>query len=90
MFHKFLGFGARALRPVVLQDNPNIGTQHLWSDAVFIRDVTAIDKVSPPSLLKMAALAALYDSIDVTVFCMSAYDRQRGTDVMPRFASHFG
>ena len=39
MFHKFLGLAGRALAPIVLDNNPNLPTQHIWSDAVFIRHV---------------------------------------------------
>ena len=39
MFHKFLGLSGRSLKPVILKNNINFPTQHMWSDAVFIKNI---------------------------------------------------
>ena len=42
MFNKFLGLAGRCLKPITLNNNPNIPSQHFWSDAIFIRHVQNI------------------------------------------------
>ena len=42
MFHKFLGLSGRSLIPVILENNVNFPTQHMWSDAVFIKNILKI------------------------------------------------
>lgn len=81
MFHKFLGLAGRALSPVVVDNNPNSATQHMWSDAVFIRDIFKIPELSPHKLLKLGMLASLYGSPDLTFHCFQHYDEQNGTDL---------
>ena len=39
MFNKFLGLAGRALKPVIIDNNANNASQHIWSDAVFTYDV---------------------------------------------------
>lgn len=80
MFHKFLGLAGRALRPIVMGGNANLPSQHIWSDAVFIRDVQKLAGLSGQQLLKMGVLAYLYNSPDVTYFCFNLYDEQHGTN----------
>jgi len=85
MFHKFLGLAGRALSPIVLGNNPNIATQHIWSDAVFIRDIFKIPELSPHKLLKLGMLAYLYGSSDLTYHCFQHYDKLNGTDLKGLF-----
>ena len=42
MFNKFLGLSGRALKPIMLNNNPNLPSQHIWSDAVFVRHIQKI------------------------------------------------
>lgn len=79
MFHKFLGMAGRSLRPVILNDDPNFASQHMWSDAVFIRQIDALESVPDEKLLKMGVFAYLYGSPDLTHFCFAAHDQRRGT-----------
>ena len=39
MFNKFLGFAGRTLKPLIANEGPNVASQHMWSDAVFIHEV---------------------------------------------------
>ena len=57
MFHKFLGVAGRTLIPITLENNPNFSTQHIWSDAVFIKNILKIPKLKPSQLLKLAAFS---------------------------------
>lgn len=79
MFHKFLGFGGRALAPVKLLNNINTATQLMWSDAVFIKHIDSIASISEEQLLKMAVLAFIYGSPDITYHCFRQYDLKNGT-----------
>ncbi len=84
MFHKFLGFGHRALKPVLIDNNPNRGSQFLWADAVFVRDLETIDQLRPVQILKLGILAYLYSSPDVAFYCIRNYDERQGTDFLKR------
>lgn len=85
MFHKFLGLAGRALSPIAVHNNPNYATQHIWSDAVFIRDIFKIPELSPHKLLKLGMLAYLYGSPDLTYHCFQHYDKLNGTDLKGLF-----
>ena len=78
-FHKFLTLAGRALRPTIVANNPNTATQHMWADAMFLRDTLQAERLGSDQLLKMAILAHIYGSPDVAVFCCMEYDRRHGT-----------
>ena len=81
MFHKFLGMAGRALKPILMENNPNFPTQYMWSDAVFIKDIFEIHKLSSTKLLKMGLLSFIYGSPDVTFQCFKNYDEMNGTNL---------
>ena len=81
MFHKFLGFGGRTLAPLLLNDKPDFVTQHLWADAVFIRDVCKLVNLSDAQLLKFGILSLLYGSPDVSYYCFVEYDLRNSTEL---------
>jgi FkbM family methyltransferase len=88
MFHKFLGLAGRALRPIVMDNNPNYASQHIWSDAMFVRHVQRFAGLDDRQLLKLAVLALVYGSPDVAFYAVSRYDTRRGTqlaDALLRF-----
>ncbi len=87
MFHKFLGMAGRALKPTLMNDDPNFAVQHMWSDAVFIRDVLKLDELAPEKLLKLAVLAHLYRSPDLMFHCMELFDRRCGTRVIEKLVA---
>jgi len=82
MFHKFLWLAGRALQPTIMNDDASFAVQHLWSDAMFIRDVLSLSTLSPKKLLKLAVLSHLYRSPDLTFHCLKIYDQQCGTQVL--------
>jgi FkbM family methyltransferase len=84
MFHKFLWLAGRALQPTIMNDDPSFAVQHLWSDAMFIRDVLSLSTLSPKKLLKLAVLSHLYHSPDLTFHCLAIYDQQCGTHVLQK------
>jgi len=81
VFHKFLGLASRSLKPITLNNNPNVGTQHIWSDAFFVKNIEALSHLSTDQLLKLGILAFLYTSPDITFFCFSEYDKREGVNL---------
>jgi FkbM family methyltransferase len=90
MFHKFLGLAGRSLRPVVINNNRSFPSQHIWSDAVFVRHVQRLDGLSDAQCLKLAVLALVYGSPDLTHFSLAAFDHRRGTQLSVAFLQAFG
>lgn len=66
----------RTLKPV----DPYSGlNQLLWADAIFIRDLTKLEALSPEKLLKLAViLHECYRAYDVALHVLSEYDRKSG------------
>jgi len=81
MFHKFLGIAGRTLRPIIMNDNLGFASQHMWSDAIFIKDIQKLSDISPEKTLKMGILAYIYGSPDLTYFCFERYDEQHNTNL---------
>ena len=87
MFNKFLGLAGRALKPIMLNNDPNRASQHIWSDAVFIHHIQKISNLNDIKLLKLAILACVYMSLDLTFFCLSEYDRRHSTNFSKEWMS---
>ena len=81
MFHKFLGLAGRTLRPVVLGNDINFASQHIWSDAVFIRNILKVSEIKSSQLLKLAVFSYLYRSLDLTFYCLTLYDKINDTKI---------
>ena len=79
MFNKFLGLSGRALKPIMLNNNPNLASQHIWTDAIFIHHVQKIQNLSDEKLLKLSLLACVYQSLDLTFYCLSHFDKRNAT-----------
>jgi len=80
-FHKFFGMAGRALKPVHFNSNPNFPTQHMWADAMFVRDLMNLEWLSPEQILKLAVLGSIYGSTDVSLYCIKEYDNRVGTEI---------
>ena len=89
MFHKFLGLCGRALSPSIIGNRPNYATQHIWSDAVFIRTILKIPELPSDKLLKLGVLAFLYGSQDLTHHCFEHYDKLNRTELSKEFEVGF-
>jgi len=88
MFHRFLGLAGRTYKPLMVNNDPNVSlSQVLWSDAVYVPDLTRLDRLEPEALLKLAALLhEIYGSLDLCHVVLSAHDRQCGTSYSQRYA----
>jgi FkbM family methyltransferase len=87
MFHRFLGLSGRTYKPLMVNDDPNRPlSQVLWSDAVYVPDVTRLDRLEPETLLKLAALLhEVYGSFDLCHVVLSTHDKQCGTSYSQRY-----
>ena len=81
MFHKFLGLAGRTLKPIMLNNNRNAATQHMWSDAMFIRQIPYLQDLGDDKLLKLAIMAYIYRSVDVCYYCLNIYDGRHRTEL---------
>jgi FkbM family methyltransferase len=87
MFHKLLGMAGRALKPTLMNDDRNFAVQHLWSDAMFVRDILQLGELAPDKLLKLAVFANLYRSPDLMFHCLERYEQRRGKGVIQKVLS---
>ena len=76
IFHKFLSLQGRTLKPTVLNNDLNHSSQHMWSDAMYIRDVEKIPSLNNHQILKLSILGYLYGSPDLTFHCLRIYDKK--------------
>ena len=79
MLHKFLGYGTRSLKPIILNQNKNFGTQFIWSDALFIRNILKVSKLDDKDLIKSAVLSYIYKSPDLTHFYLKKIDERNNS-----------
>lgn len=84
-FQKFLGFGGRTLKPIVVDENPSAVSQQMWSDVLFIRNLFASADLSDDQYFKTAVLAMLYGCVDVALFCCREVDLARGSTIGQEF-----
>jgi len=82
MFNKFLSFGGRAIKPIIIKNNVNIEvTQYLWTDALFVRDLETIKKLDDQKILKLSVFSFIYGNPDMTFFFLSEYDLRNKTNL---------
>jgi len=81
MFHKFLGLAGRSLKPITLNNDPYFASQHMWSDAVFIRHIRKCKELSSDELLKLSLFSYMYNSPDLTGYCLKIYDEREGSSL---------
>ena len=90
MFHKFLGLAGRALKPIVIENNPNQLSQHICSDAMFIRHVQFVQVLNVQQLLKLSIFTAIYGSPDLSCYYLAHYDNKIGINLALAFLAHAG
>ncbi|MDO9710123.1 FkbM family methyltransferase [Paracraurococcus lichenis] len=78
--HRFFPEVSRSFSPVLVDNNPYAGlSQLVWADAVFVRDLTRLDRFSDRQLLVAAAiLHDCYGSFDAAYRLLAEHDRRRG------------
>ena len=87
MFHTFLGYGTRSIKPIMRDNNVGRGfRQWIWSDAVFIKNLWLAHELSEQKLLKKAIiLNDLYQSYDFAYFALKQCDSRFNTN----YADHY-
>ena len=85
MFHKFLGLAGRALKPMVINRDINFPGQHMFTDAMFIRQIQKLNDLSDHQILKLGLLACAYGSLDVTHYCLAKFDKRKGSKFTEMF-----
>lgn len=81
-FIKFTGFGTRALKPIVMYNNPNFGNQFLWSDAIYMRDLLKVDSMPIDKLIKLATvLHDIYGLYDFALYLLNIIDAKQDSTV---------
>ncbi len=87
MMHSILGHGTRALKKALYPDFNFIGTQQLWADVLFIRDITQLEGFPLDKLLKMAAIMHdVYNAVDYALLLLQKYDKQTGEGLEQLYA----
>jgi FkbM family methyltransferase len=92
MFHTFLGYGTRALKPWLIDNNPLNGVrQWLWADAVYVRPFEMLHEFSADKLLKAAIiLHDVYESYDFAHFALSCIDKRCGSRISESYLARCG
>lgn len=90
MLHRFFPQVSRVIRPLSINNDPYAGlSQLVWADAIFIRDLTCLDRLSTRQLLAMAAiLHDCYGSVDVVLHLLGEHDRRQTTRLGPAYLGH--
>lgn len=85
--HRFDPLVSRVVKPLVLDNNKLAGfSQLLWADAIYVRDLTRLDRLSPAKLLGAAViLHDCYRAYDVALFLLLQHDRATGSAHAPRY-----
>jgi FkbM family methyltransferase len=83
--HKFLGMAGRTLKPMVFNNDINRASQHLWSDAVFMRDLLRLDQFDDQALFRLALLLECYGGVDASHVVLTRIDQRRKSDFAPTY-----
>ena len=86
-FHKFLGLSARALKTAMLDGSINRPTQHLWGNAMFVRNIFESAAFSDDQLLKTAVIANHYGSPDIALGCLMSFDSRYGCNTAQTYSA---
>lgn len=83
MFHRFYPAVSRVVCPLLIGNNIFAGlSQMVWADALFIRDITRLDRLTNEQILGMATiLHDCYASIDIALHLLTEHDHRCGTNL---------
>ncbi|HIF10252.1 MAG TPA: hypothetical protein EYQ81_10720 [Sneathiellales bacterium] len=90
-FHTFAGFAGRAFKAMQADNINATMSQYIWSEAIYVKDFTALDDLTRDQLLKQSfILHEVYGSFDLVHHCLCAHDRKTGGSLAPRYLAKFG
>jgi len=79
LVHKIMGFGSRAFKPAVLNNNPNFGIQHLWSDVIFVKDFTKLANLTDRQLsVYVIIMYEVYKAVDLAGLVLTELGNRTG------------
>lgn len=86
--HRFVDTAERALCPLSIDKNPFMpGSQAMWADVVYVRDLTRLDELTDRQLLVLATIAhGICASFDLAAHLLRAHDVRRGSQLATRYA----
>jgi FkbM family methyltransferase len=88
VLHRIPVIGVRLFDPFTSNDPLAAASQSLWCDVVYVRDFLALDRLSEPQLLKLAAIMhENYRAYDFAALALGAVDRRAGSDLYDRYVS---
>jgi FkbM family methyltransferase len=81
LFHKFRSLSGRALKPIVVNGDPNAPlSQQLWANAVYVAHPKQLRGLSPLQLLKMAVVMhEVYSALDFAHLALAHHAAQTGS-----------
>jgi len=87
VFHTFAALNRRVLAPLVVNNDPYLGlNQIVEADAVYVKDFTALEKLSPEKLRHLALVAhACYRSYDLANLCLIKLDQSLGGALQAKY-----
>ncbi len=90
LLHKLVDLSGQAFRPFVQSSRPEDlvkpVSQLLWADAVYVKDLTRFDDLTPGQLLRTAIiLHELYLAPDLAGLALGAYDKKSGTNLFDAY-----
>jgi FkbM family methyltransferase len=87
LLHSFPGIAGRAFKPLVAEgDATRPVNQVLWADAVYVRDFSKLELLTPEQLLRTAIIVhEVYQSCDLAALCLRHYDAQLKTALTPLY-----
>jgi len=89
IFHRFAPLISRTVQPLVVEGDIYKGlSQNFWADAVFIKDFTKFDNLSPLELKKIALiLHEVYGSVDIALRAIMAIDKKSKSNMAEEYIS---
>ena len=92
VLHKFAPLVSRVLTPMLVDNNLYAGLSQLaWGDAIYVKDITRLDRYGPDQLLRSATiLHDCYRSYDLVLKLLQEYDRRTGNTLAKRYIQHLG
>ena len=87
VFHRFIDMNSRVVRPMLVRGDIYASlSQHLYADAIFVKDFTKADCLGSHQLMKAAViLHDCYGSSDIAMVFLAEHDRRQGTDFARRY-----
>jgi FkbM family methyltransferase len=81
LFTNFVGFGTRCIKPMIMNNDVNKGTQMIWSDVLYTKNWRDPDIFTNDKLVKLAVLAHdIYDLSDLAYYALKSLDARKGSE----------